>query len=144
MKVFLSKIALRRLIKMTDAELIELSEEAMKYAYSPYSRFEVGAAILCESGKVYSGCNVENATFGATNCAERTAVFKAVSEGSADFEAIAITSSGGGLTFPCGICRQVLAEFSPQIRVVLKSEDGEISSFTLSELLPHGFALDKQ
>lgn len=126
---------------MTDRELIDISKEAQKNAYAPYSDFKVGAALLCSDGSVYTGCNIENATYGATNCAERTAVFKAVSEGNRKFSEIAITSSGGGLTFPCGICRQVLAEFSPEIKVLLEDENGQIQSLTLSELLPHSFSL---
>ena len=126
---------------MTHEELLQSAESAMKYAYSPYSRFKVGAALLCKDGIIYTGCNIENATFGATNCAERTAVFKAVSEGHTDFEAIAIVSSGGELTFPCGICRQVLAEFAPEVKVILKGSDGKISIFALNELLPHSFKL---
>lgn len=126
---------------MTDKELIELSEKAKKNAYAPYSHFYVGAALLCADGTVYTGCNIENSTYGATNCAERTAVFKAVSEGHREFTAIAITSSGGGLTFPCGICRQVLAEFSPEIKIILKDKKGEISAFSIGELLPHSFSL---
>ena len=126
---------------MTDRELIEISEKAQEFAYVPYSKFKVGAALLCRDGSVYTGCNIENATYGATNCAERTAVFKAVSEGKRDFTAIAITSSGKGLTFPCGICRQVLSEFSPEIKVILEDEKGELHTFMLSELLPHSFAL---
>ncbi|MGN1136474.1 MAG: cytidine deaminase [Oscillospiraceae bacterium] len=126
---------------MTDRELIDASKAAQENAYTPYSNFKVGAALLCRDGSVYSGCNIENATYGATNCAERTAVFKAVSEGNRDFTAIAITSSGGGLTFPCGICRQVLAEFSPEIRILLENENGGICEFKLSELLPHSFSL---
>lgn len=126
---------------MTDKELIELSEKAKKNAYAPYSHFYVGAALLCADGTVYTGCNIENSTYGATNCAERTAVFKAVSEGHREFTAIAITSSGGGLTFPCGICRQVLAEFSPEIKIILKDKNGEISAFSIGELLPHSFSL---
>lgn len=126
---------------MTYEELLQAAKNAMKYAYSPYSRFKVGAALLCKGGEIYSGCNIENATFGATNCAERTAVFKAVSEGHKDFEAIAIVSSGGELTFPCGICRQVLAEFAPGIKIILKDPDEKITIFTLEELLPHSFKL---
>lgn len=126
---------------MTDKELIELSEKAQKNTYAPYSHFYVGAALLCADGTVYTGCNIENSTYGATNCAERTAVFKAVSEGHREFTAIAITSSGGGLTFPCGICRQVLAEFSPEIKIILKDKNGEISAFSIGELLPHSFSL---
>lgn len=131
----------KEICHMTNEELLKAAESAMKYAYSPYSRFSVGAALLCKDGSIYTGCNIENATFGATNCAERTAVFKAVSEGHKDFEAIAIVSSGGELTFPCGICRQVLAEFAPEIKVILKGSDREITVFTLDELLPHSFKL---
>lgn len=126
---------------MTDKELIDISIKAQENAYAPYSDFKVGAALLCADGTVYTGCNIENATYGATNCAERTAIFKAVSEGKHDFTAIAITSSGGGLTYPCGICRQVMAEFSPAMRIILCGKDGSIVSHTLSELLPHSFTL---
>lgn len=126
---------------MTDRELIEISKKAQEFAYAPHSKFKVGAALLCRDGSVYTGCNIENATYGATNCAERTAVFKAVSEGKRDFTAIAITSSGKGLTFPCGICRQVLSEFSPEIKVILEDEKGELHTFMLPELLPHSFTL---
>lgn len=126
---------------MTDRELIEISEKVQEFAYVPYSKFKVGAALLCRDGSVYTGCNIENATYGATNCAERTAVFKAVSEGKRDFTAIAITSSGKDLTFPCGICRQVLSEFSPEIKVILEDEKGELHTFMLPELLPHSFTL---
>ena len=127
---------------MTERELIEISEYAQKYSYSPYSKFRVGAALLCSDGTVFTGCNIENSTFGATNCAERTAVFKAISEGHSDFEAIAITSSDGELTYPCGICRQVLSEFAPEIKIILSDADKIISTFTLNELLPHSFKLD--
>lgn len=126
---------------MTDRELIEISKKAQEFAYAPHSKFKVGAALLCRDGSVYTGCNIENATYGATNCAERTAVFKAVSEGKRDFTAIAITSSGKGLTFPCGICRQVLSEFAPEIKVILEDEKGELHTFMLPELLPHSFTL---
>ena len=126
---------------MTDRELIDISIKAQENSYSPYSNFKVGAALLCSDGSIYTGCNIENATYGATNCAERTAVFKAVSEGKRNFTAIAITSSGGGLTFPCGICRQVLGEFSPDIRIILIDADESIQTFTLNELLPHCFRL---
>lgn len=126
---------------MTDKELIEISISAQEFAYAPYSQFKVGAALLCTDGSVYTGCNIENSTYGATNCAERTAVFKAVSEGKREFSAIAITSSGGELTFPCGICRQVLSEFSPEMRVILSDNDNNIKTFSLSELIPHSFKL---
>lgn len=126
---------------MTDRDLIDISISAQEFAYAPYSQFKVGAALLCTDGSVYTGCNIENSTYGATNCAERTAVFKAVSEGKREFSAIAITSSGGELTFPCGICRQVLSEFSPRMRVILSDNDNNIKTFSLSELIPHSFRL---
>ena len=92
---------------MTDNELVAKAKEALEYSYSPYSHFAVGAALLSTDGQVFTGCNIENSSFGATNCAERTAVFKAVSEGVKDFKAIAIVCSGDQPAYPCGICRQV-------------------------------------
>lgn len=126
---------------MTNKELLSIADKAMENAYAPYSKFHVGAALLCKGGTVFTGCNIENATYGATNCAERTAIFKAVSEGQRDFEAIAIVSSGGGETFPCGICRQVMAEFAPEIKVVLRDEAGNEHIYPLVELLPKSFSL---
>ena len=126
---------------MDNTQLIKLAQEAAKKAYAPYSGFNVGAALLCKSGNVYTGCNVENSSYGASNCAERTAVFKAVSEGERDFVKIAIVSEKGGLTFPCGICRQVLSEFMPNGRIVLYSDEQGIKEFTLNELLPYAFKL---
>ena len=126
---------------MDNAQLIKLAQEAAKKAYAPYSGFNVGAALLCKSGNVYTGCNVENSSYGASNCAERTAVFKAVSEGERDFVKIAIVSEKGGLTFPCGICRQVLSEFMPNGRIVLYSDEQGIKEFALNELLPYAFKL---
>ncbi len=126
---------------MTNKELLSIADKAMENAYAPYSKFKVGAALLCKGGTVFTGCNIENATYGATNCAERTAIFKAVSEGQREFEAIAIVSSGGGETFPCGICRQVMAEFAPEIKVILRNESGEECVYTLMELLPKSFSL---
>ncbi len=129
---------------MTDRELLDLAIEARKYSYAPYSEFHVGAALLTKSGKVYKGCNIENASFGATNCAERTAIFKAVSEGEGDFEAIAIVGGKDGkeleLCPPCGICRQVMTEFCDldTFRIVLGDEHEE-RSYTLTELLPLSF-----
>ncbi len=127
---------------MADHELLEAADKAMKNAYAPYSGFKVGAALQCTDGTVFTGCNVENGSFGATNCAERTAVFKAVSEGYRDFTAVAIVSSGGGETFPCGICRQVLAEFAPHIRVVLRNKEGVPVSYSFEELMPKIFSLN--
>ena len=126
---------------MDNARLIKLAQEAAKKAYAPYSDFKVGAALLCKSGNVYTGCNVENSSYGASNCAERTAVFKAVSEGERDFVKIAIVSEKGGLTFPCGICRQVLSEFMPNGSIVLYSDEQGIKEFALNELLPYAFKL---
>ena len=126
---------------MDNAQLIKLAQEAAKKAYAPYSDFKVGAALLCKSGNVYTGCNVENSSYGASNCAERTAVFKAVSEGERDFVKIAIVSEKGGLTFPCGICRQVLSEFMPNGNIVLYSDEQGIKEFALNELLPYAFKL---
>lgn len=126
---------------MDNTQLIKLAQEAAKKAYAPYSGFNVGAALLCKSGNVYTGCNVENSSYGASNCAERTAAFKAVSEGERDFVKIAIVSEKGGLTFPCGICRQVLSEFMPNGRIVLYSDEQGIKEFTLNELLPYAFKL---
>lgn len=129
---------------MTDNELIQAALCAMKKAYAPYSGFFVGAALLCGSGAVYTGCNVENASYGACNCAERTAVFKAVSEGERDFRAIAIVGGKGGEASdfcpPCGICRQVLSEFAGGELRVLLSDGENIRTLTLAELLPHSFA----
>ena len=126
---------------MTNTELLSIADKAMENAYAPYSEFKVGAALLCSDGTVFTGCNIENATYGATNCAERTAIFKAVSEGRRDFEAIAIVSSGGGETFPCGICRQVMAEFAPELKIILRDKNGIESIYQLSELLPKSFSL---
>ena len=126
---------------MDNAQLIKLAQEASKKAYAPYSGFKVGAALLCKSGNVYTGCNVENSSYGASNCAERTAVFKAVSEGERDFVKIAIVSEKGGLTFPCGICRQVLSEFMTNGTIVLYSDEQGIKEFALNELLPYAFKL---
>lgn len=124
---------------MTDQELVQKAKEAMAYAYVPYSHFRVGAALLAKDGTVFQGCNIENASYGATNCAERTAIFKAVSEGYREFEAIAIVSGSGDYTPPCGICRQVLLEFLPEGRVILENEKEGCKVFSVQELLPCGF-----
>ncbi len=126
---------------MTDRELIDKAKEALKYSYSPYSHFAVGAALLCSDGQVFTGCNIENASYGAANCAERTAIFKAVSEGVKDFDAIAIVCSGSQPAYPCGICRQVMSEFfNPDTRVIV--EDGDmLKTYSFKELLPESFSL---
>lgn len=129
---------------MEDRELYNIAKQAMENAYAPYSGFLVGAALLCSDGRVFTGCNVENASYGASCCAERTAMFKAVSEGVRDFQKIAIAGSLGEDTPPCGICRQVMAEFMPMGNIILGNEKGEISSYLVSEFLPHGFSFKKQ
>lgn len=128
---------------MTDKKLIELAIEARKMAYAPYSNHNVGAALLTKDGKVYTGCNVENAAYSPTNCAERTAVFKAVSEGEREFLAIAIVGGVGDelspMCAPCGVCRQVLAEFADcDFRIIMGTPD-DVRTCTLGELLPHSF-----
>ena len=124
---------------MTDRELINMAFSALKQAYSPYSGFTVGAALECEDGSVFLGCNIENAAYGDTICAERVAVFKAVSEGRRHFRRIAIAANSSGYCMPCGSCRQVLAEFSPEMEVLSAREDGRYVSYRLSELLPKRF-----
>lgn len=124
--------------RVTDDELIKMAWNAMQYSYSPYSKYKVGAALLCKDGKVYTGCNIENASYGATNCAERTALFKAVSEGEKEFITIAITSEKS-VPWPCGICRQALAEFAPDLRVIAHWPGGT-EEMSLQQLLPGCFA----
>ena len=123
--------------RVTDDELISLAKEAMQYSYSPYSHFKVGAALLAKNGRVFQGCNIENASYGVTNCAERTALFKAVSEGVREFSAIAITAEKS-IAWPCGICRQTLNEFAPDLRIIVACGD-EREEAMLYDLLPHSF-----
>ena len=122
---------------MTPKELIAQAIEARKRAYTPYSHYKVGAALLGKSGKVYLGCNVENASYGHTVCAERTAVLKAVSEGEREFDAIAVVTRNGGS--PCGACRQVMAEFAPELTIYIADKNGDYRATTMSELLPDSF-----
>ena len=124
---------------MDNKELLKIAEKAKENAYVPYSKFHVGAALLTKSGKVFTGCNVECASYGGTNCAERTAIFKAVSEGEREFEKIAVTSDNIGETYPCGICRQVILEFGRNIKVVLGESEGEYREMSIQELIPYGF-----
>ncbi len=124
---------------MTKKDLIKKALEAQKMAYVPYSEFPVGAALLTRSGKVYTGCNIENASFGATNCAERTAIFKAISEGEKKFDTIAIVGDPKAFTSPCGICRQVLVEFGLDTTVILAKSPEEYQEFTMEEILPLSF-----
>ena len=128
---------------MDSRELLKLAEEARLNAYVPYSKFRVGAALLTSDGKVYTGCNIESASFGATNCAERTAIFKAISEGESKFVKIAIASDNSDKnqpTWPCGICRQVIVEFADDIQVITGSSKGDIIEINIKDLLPHYFA----
>ena len=124
---------------MTDRDLINLAAEASKKAYVPYSHFAVGAALECTDGTVFTGCNVENAALGSTICAERTAACKAVSEGHRDFARIAVYGDGEGYCYPCGACRQFLAEFAPEMEVLSAKGGGCYVSYKLSEMLPYTF-----
>lgn len=129
------------------ATLVDAAEAALAYAYAPYSHFQVGAALLDTDGKIWSGCNIENAAFTPGTCAERTALYKAVSEGSDRFSAIAVVGRHEGMqalteafTTPCGVCRQALAEFcAPDMPVFLADAGGNVGEFTLKELLPYSF-----
>lgn len=116
--------------------------EAKEMAYAPYSRFFVGAAVMCDDGSVYTGCNVENASYPCGICAERTAVSKAVSEGKRKFRMIAVTGSSTEKCTPCGICRQFLYEFAPDMTVLCGDKDGNFDEISLAALLPRGFGPD--
>jgi cytidine deaminase len=122
-------------------ELLQRAKAAFEYSYSPYSRFRVGAAIRTKDGTVFTGTNIENASLGLTICAERVAVFNAITNGHKSFTDLAIASSQGTPTFPCGSCRQVLYEFSPQIKIQLEGKEKEV--IRLTELLPHGFGAEQ-
>ena len=126
---------------MNDRELLSLAREAARNAYVPYSQFPVGAAVECADGSVFTGCNVENAAFGSTICAERTAIVKAVSEGHTEFCRIAIYGEGKNYCMPCGACRQVMAEFSPEMEVLCTKAGGSYVSYSLSKLMPYTFKL---
>lgn len=128
---------------MTDKELIETAKTAKESAYSPYSNFKVGAALETDNGKIFTGCNIENSSYSATICAERTAVFKAVSEGHHKFVKLAIVSDLDDFTYPCGVCRQVLSEFfDAETRIILSDSKSEIKVYLLNELLPFPFKDD--
>lgn len=128
---------------MSEQQSIQLlisAKEAMQHAYAPYSGFSVGAAVLTSDGRVYSGCNIENASYGATNCAERTAIFKAVSEGCSSIVKIAVVCSSGHYAYPCGICRQVMAEFATEdLTVVLEDNERGILEISFKDILPEAF-----
>ena len=131
---------------MDNQQLIRAVFEARENAYAPYSHFTVGAAVLTKDGQVFTGCNIENASYGATNCAERTAIFKAVSDGSCEFVKVAIVGGKVGeeiteYAYPCGVCRQVMAEFSnpKELKVIVAKSEEEYLEKTLEELLPNSF-----
>ncbi|MBQ2593359.1 MAG: cytidine deaminase [Candidatus Riflebacteria bacterium] len=124
---------------VTEQELINQAIEASKKAYAPYSNFHVGAALLTASGKVFQGCNVENVSFGATNCAERTAIFSAVVNGEREFKKLVIYVDREEFTPPCGICRQVISEFSHDLEILLANNKGEVKRTNIKEVLPLSF-----
>lgn len=131
---------------VSEKELIEKAVKMLEFSYAPYSHFHVGSALLSENDKIFTGCNVENAAYGPSNCAERTAVFKAVSEGERKFKAICIVGGYEGKIKdycpPCGVCRQVLREFcQPDFKIILAKSTEEYKIFTLAELLPESFSL---
>lgn len=123
-------------------KLIDAAKKVAEKAYVPYSGFKVGAALLTSSGKIITGCNVENSSYGLTNCAERTAIFKAVSEGETEFKELVVFSNTDKLFYPCGACRQVISEFSTDLKVTIVSLKDKLET-NITELLPHGFILDK-
>ncbi|CAM2846702.1 cytidine deaminase [Hathewaya histolytica] len=121
-------------------ELIRSAIEAREIAYVPYSKFKVGAALITEEGTVYTGCNIENASYGATNCAERTAIFKAVSEGNTRIRALAVVGDPKYYTFPCGICRQVISEFcTDDFKFIIVKNENDYMVKTMEEILPNAF-----
>ena len=129
---------------MTEQEILKLIDRAIvarKKSYSPYSHFGVGAALVCEDGSIYEGCNIENASYGLTNCAERTAIFKAVSEGHTKFKALAVVADTEGPCAPCGACRQVISEFEIS-QIILANLKGNYRVVSLDELLPFRFGSD--
>ncbi len=125
---------------MTKSDLINKAKQALKNAYAPYSKFKVGVALLTKSGKVYTGCNVENSSYGLSNCAERTAIFKAVSDGEKKFKEMVVYANTDKLFTPCGACRQVISEFSSNMKITIVSAK-EILETTIGDLLPHEFHL---
>lgn len=131
----------------TKKELLSKAKKMLDFSYAPYSHFHVGAALLAKNGTIFTGCNIENAAYGPSNCAERTAIFKAVSEGVKEFEAIAIVGGLNGVIedfcSPCGVCRQVMAEFcNKDFKILLTNNKDEIKEFTLGDLLPESFSLN--
>lgn len=128
--------------RISDGRLFEMAEQALGRAWAPYSKFHVAAALVTDTGEVFTGVNVENASYGLTVCAERVAVFKAVSEGARKIRRIAVVSSSGDYAYPCGACRQVLNEFSDGTEVMVKNAAGQVEKHPLDRLLPHAFGKD--
>ena len=123
-----------------EEELIRRAREARSKAYSPYSRVKIGAAVLARDGSIYAGCNIENSSYGLSNCAERTAIFKAVSEGRRDLVSMSIVGDSEDFTTPCGACRQVMVQFNPRLRIIrVGLDDGYRSETTAEKLLPEAF-----
>lgn len=128
-------------MEINEQELFDVAYKAMDHAYAPYSKYTVGAAILCDDDKVYSGGNIENASYGLTNCAERTAIFKAISEGANEIKAIAIVNGTSEMSKPCGACRQVMSEFmKADTPVFLANNTNQYKEFTFKEILPLAFS----
>lgn len=127
----------------TDDELIEQAQQAKRQAYAPYSNFKVGSALLSDDGRIFTGCNVENASYGATICAERNAVAAGVCNGARRFQKIVIVTDQEDPAMPCGICRQVLLEFSPDLEIIAVGKTGKRKQATVKDLLPFGFQLEK-
>ena len=127
------------MIGVKNEELLAAARAAMEHSYSPYSGFRVGAAVLAQSGRIYSGCHIENASYGAPICAERCAIFSGIAQGERRFIKLAVVSSGDGYPWPCGICRQVMLEFMPPEGSILLEDKGKILELALDELMPHGF-----
>ncbi|NLM75964.1 MAG: cytidine deaminase [Clostridiaceae bacterium] len=130
---------------MTPDDLIQMALKVKNNAYAPYSGFKVGAALICDDGRVYTGCNVENLSYGATICAERTAIVKAVSCGSRKIRSVAVISDSQTYTIPCAICLQVMSEFcNPDTKLYLANKNGQYVEYTFKELLPHSFKLHNE
>ena len=127
---------------MTERELVEKALEMREYSYAPYSGFRVGAALECGDGSVWGGCNVENAAYGSSICAERTALVKAVSEGKRSFRRLAVAGDSADFCWPCGACRQMLREFGLDLQILVANREGKYEVHTLAELLPHSFGPD--
>jgi len=122
-----------------DDDLAQRAIRALANSYSPYSRLRVGAALRAIDGRIFTGCNVENASFGLTSCAERTALVKAVSEGAREFDVLAVATDGDRPSMPCGACRQMLSEFAPSLRILIASSNAATRELSLRDLLPHAF-----